>query len=444
MTLVFAAFAIVLAGLSAVQLGNIDETARRLRLQRQWDEIRPFVRLVPEAAAEVALPRDLLADYQGLDARRFFALWADDGSLVTASSALMAMHGVSLGAGAPPRGLADVGPIVDGQSAAHVLTEAVDLAGSRLWLSVGHMAWSSDALLRDIEGTLLRQTLLTATGLTAVMALIVVLLVRRRLAPVRSFAQYLGDLDQAGAMIRLDQGALPAEVRVLAAAFEQVLARLECAAKQQQRFSADAAHQLLTPLSILQARLDAGGGSVASSELRGDVSRMARIVDQLMSLARNAGRVPVRETVDLRRLCEAVICEIAPIAIRSGKELALEAPAVACWAVCDPVAVSEALSNLVQNALDHTPAGGCVEVEVSPASQVSVLDRGPGFLPRDEPRLFLPFFTTRSGNGGSGLGLAIVSEIMQSHGGNASAERRNGGGAVFTLNFWPCPTAGEG
>lgn len=89
----------------------------------------------------------------------------------------------------------------------------------------------------------------------------------------------------------------------------------------------------------------------------------------------------------------------------------------------------------MQNALDQTPAGGCVEVQVSPAARVSVLDRGPGFSEEDEARLFVPFFTTRRCSGGSGLGLAIVNEIMQSHGGVARAERRAGGGAVFTLKF---------
>lgn len=429
--------------MSALQLGNIDETARRLRLQRQWDEIRPFVRLGTQAVAEVELPPKLSADYQGPDAHRFFALWAGDGALLTASAAATAGRWAGFGADIPLQGLADVGPIVGGQPAAYVLTQAIELGGSRLWLSVGHSAWSSDALLRDVEGTLLRQMLVAAAGLTAVLGLVVVLLVRRRLAPMRALVQTLGELDPVAAMTRLDQGVLPAEVRMLTAAVEEVLARLDRSAKRQQRFSADAAHQLLTPLSIVQARLDVGGGSVTSSELRGDITRMARIVGQLLALSRNAGRVPARETVDLRGLCEAVICEIAYIAIRTGKELALKVPPVACWAVCDPVAFSEALNNLVQNALDHTPAGGCVEVEVSPAPRVSVLDRGPGFSAENEPRLFLPFFTTRSGSGGSGLGLAIVSEIMQSHGGSARAELRDGGGAVFTLAFAVAPDAGR-
>lgn len=254
--LLFAIFIVALAGFSAVQLGNIDETARQLRLERQWEEVRPFIRSVPPARAEVALPQAQVAEYRGPDAQGFFALWAGDGSLVTASSAPVARRLASLGTGGPPQGVADIGPIIGGEPATYVLTRSIEMQGSRLFLSVGHSAWASDGLLREVETRLLRQMLLAATGLGSVMALVFVLLVRRRLAPVRSFAKAIGDLDLASTMTRLDQKALAAEVRVLAAAFEQVLVRLHRSAKRQQRFSADAAHQLLTPLSILQARLD--------------------------------------------------------------------------------------------------------------------------------------------------------------------------------------------
>jgi signal transduction histidine kinase len=287
--------------------------------------------------------------------------------------------------------------------------------------------WVARELSTEILPTLLPLVLATL-GLTAVT-------VRRTLAPVERLSAEARAIHPGGTAV-LDGGDAPREVAGLVEAVNVALARLAEALAAQRRFTANAAHELRTPLAVLGARIDALPASAERDGLVAGTERMTRLVDQLLAMARlEAAEPAVPERIELGALARSVLAEIAPLAHREGKDVALDG-ANGAMVLGERPALEAALRNLVENALGHSPAGGIVEVavEAGPDARIAVADRGPGLPPVDPALLAEPFWRapgqTRAG---TGLGLAIVAEVARRHGGRLAAENRPGGGAVFTL-----------
>ncbi len=217
----------------------------------------------------------------------------------------------------------------------------------------------------------------------------------------------------------LDAGPLPSELRPLAHAFDRLLAQLDIATSGVRRFTADASHQMRTPLSVLKvqvalARRGAGHERAeALDEIADAVGRLERLVTQLLALARaeEAGVSAPLEAVDLREVAAAVITRQFVQAVEAGIELTLEgAP---CVVPGHRTLIFEILSNLIDNGIRYNRPGGTVAVTIisDPAGNaVSVADDGPGIPPIDRETAFERFVRFGSGSGpeGSGLGLAIV------------------------------------
>lgn len=225
----------------------------------------------------------------------------------------------------------------------------------------------------------------------------------------------------------------------------QSLARLLA---QQKRFTANAAHELRTPLAVLRARLDGVDGADAA-RLTADVDRMARLVEQLLSVARLEARmVELEDGVDLCAVARNVAAALFPMALAEGKSITVDAPATPVVVRGSVFALEDALRNLIDNGLRHSPPGGVVEVTVAEAGELAageliVGDRGPGLPAALRDQLFEPFVHGPGRRGGAGLGLAIVAETAALHGGVATAADRPGGGAEFRLSF-PQPCVGGG
>lgn len=253
-------------------------------------------------------------------------------------------------------------------------------------------------------------------------------IVGRALRPLADLGGQLAQR-QPGTLAPLPVEPLPAEAQPLVAALNGLLARLQAAFEQQRALTADAAHALRTPLAAvtLQAQLarrapQGPQRDAALEKLESGVKRASQLVAQLLALARldpDAAREPAA-ALDLARLGREVADDLAALAERAQIAVRLKLPAEAP-ARGHEAALRMALTNLLDNAVRYTPAGGEVELAVQQDAgdwRLAVSDTGPG-LPADERgRVFDRFYRGRDSRApGSGLGLAIVREVARLHGG---------------------------
>ena len=240
------------------------------------------------------------------------------------------------------------------------------------------------------------------------------------------------------------------EVARLGESLNRMLARLEAALDRERRFVDDASHELRTPVAALKAELElALARSRTREELEAAVRRaaadsetLARLTEDLLILARaDRGRLPVRrEAVDLGSLVREAERAFAARASEAGVRLDATVED-GRQARLDPLRVRQALSNLLDNALRHTPPQGRVRVAATRsdgALVMDVTDSGPGFPEEVLARPFEPFARGGHERGrleGAGLGLAIVRAVVEAHGGTVSLHNPDGGGARVRLRF---------
>jgi signal transduction histidine kinase len=294
-----------------------------------------------------------------------------------------------------------------------------------------------EALVRSLLAEFFSTGLLLLAGIGAVAVAVAVWTVRDGLRSVRAASSAAAHIDPAVPGRRLPDTALPAEVIPLVAAVNQALSRLEAALSTQRRFVGDAAHTLRTPLAVLTARLDSLPPDALVEALRRDADRMARLIEQMLQVARLDGQgLDVTQQVELRTVAVEAISALGPLAVQRGVELALKETAAIGPVLGNHAALVIALTNLIENALAHAPGGSLVEVELTPPACIRVLDRGPGVAPADRTAVFRRFSRgVGSPVGGAGLGLAIVAGIAAAHHGAARVDMRPGGGAAFVLEL---------
>jgi len=237
------------------------------------------------------------------------------------------------------------------------------------------------------------------------------------------------------------------EIRYWAEAFNTALDRLEQLFQQQRRFLADVSHELRTPLTIIrgQAQLMRRTGEYdpeAVADIEKEAERLARLVEDLLFLARaEAGALPLRqEAVDLDTVLLDVLRQTQMLAEAKQQRLELEhlEPLPVRG---DPDRLTQAILNLVSNAIQYTPPGGTIHVGARREEQWAVVwvrDTGPGIPPEDLPHVFERFYRaarsrTRRGGGGAGLGLSIVWWIVDAHGGHITVQSKEGEGSTFTI-----------
>ncbi len=289
------------------------------------------------------------------------------------------------------------------------------------------------------------QTLTPLALMLPVLGAAIWLIVGTQLKPLDRLAQSVR-LRKADALDPFSESGLPDEIRPLVIALNDLLARLRAAINAQQAFIADAAHELRTPLTAVRLQLQlaekaegADEKAAAFVQLRSGIDRAARMVEQMLNLARHEAAPAVREKVALEALAREVVADLAPLADARRQDLGLAQSSPAAVRG-DPHALRMLLRNLADNAIRYSPEGGRVDVSVGVldgAPYLQVTDSGPGIPPEDRERVFARFFR-RAGSGvsGTGLGLAIVQSIVKNHNANIVLGDGPGGtGLSVTVTF---------
>ncbi len=279
--------------------------------------------------------------------------------------------------------------------------------------------------------------ILTGVGAALLAALLAAALTRRGLRPLRRLAAGAGEIERtADASHRLPERAVADEIGQLTGVLNRMLASLEAARAGERRFLADASHELRTPVTTLLGNVEFaarhGADPEVLEELQRDARRLARLVDDLLTLERADAGMGAASEVDLGDVARGVVDSHAgEDGGRVVGSFGID-PAVVRG---DERALTRALENLVENALVHGPDGGQVTISLSRVdgwALVTVRDEGPGPDPGDRDRLFERFWRGggAAGRPGSGLGLSIVSAIVDRHGGRIVVD-----GSAFTLEL---------
>jgi signal transduction histidine kinase len=297
-----------------------------------------------------------------------------------------------------------------------------------------------DARVRRMWG---RIALLCIGVLTGV-ALVGLLVARSVTRPVRRLEGATAQLAGGDLGVRVDERQGPPELRHLAGAFNEMATRLAQLVHAQQQFVADASHQLRTPLTALRLRLenlgmharaaDRGAVDAAAAE----VTRMSRLVDALLFLARDAADPGTRRPTDVASVVRDRVDVWRDVVAERAIDITVDSPPTA-WAVAVPDTLEQIVDNLLDNALNASPSGTAITVRVEcagPTVELHVIDEGRGLDHDERARAFERFWRSPDAPaGGSGLGLAIVRQLAEASGGRARLERNPSGGidAVVAL-----------
>jgi two-component system OmpR family sensor kinase len=226
------------------------------------------------------------------------------------------------------------------------------------------------------------------------------------------------------------------ELAVLSRALNEMAGRLERQLSEQRELLAAVSHELRTPLARIRLLVEIAREGRFEPRTLDEIEREAIEIDTLVGELLASARLEFQAVT--KRSLEAG--ELARRALeRAGEPAAkLVVPQTSIPFAADPTLVARALANLIENARKHGGGLDRVEVNAQPGAVVfQVLDRGPGFAPGDESRVFERFYRGENagGHGSLGLGLALVRRIADAHGGRAAAANRPGGGAVLTLEL---------
>lgn len=269
--------------------------------------------------------------------------------------------------------------------------------------------------------------------------------VQRNLAPMTALRE---ELRQRSARdLQALESPAPSEIAPLVTAINQLMARLEISLGSMQRFIADAAHQMRTPLTIIHTQAELAlrepnqtTNQTVLQDLLNSTRRATRLANQLLDHARASSDTSLLNlaAVDLSELATEITTEFVPRALQQGIDLGLEAtPSVLVQG--DSILLQELLKNLIDNAIRYSPSGAQVTVRVYQRSSdlyLEVEDNGPGISSSERKRVFDRFYRAAGGHiEGSGLGLAIAKEVVQAHNGQIRLATGAAGGLLVIVQL---------
>ncbi|MFN8460091.1 MAG: ATP-binding protein [Anaerolineae bacterium] len=325
--------------------------------------------------------------------------------------------------------------------------------------TIGYLALGP-APERDAEGSsldfvaFLGRVLLTVASIAGIGGIIFGVVMSRTLtAPLNKLSEAARAIAGRDLSRRVEEKG-SAELKAVARSFNEMAAALEQAEGLRRNLLADVAHELRTPLAVLQGNLRAILDEVypldqnEMARLYEHTRLLSRLVNDLHELAQaEAGQLPFNlQETDLAQLVKTTAESFRPGADEKGVALVADLPVDSPTVEVDPARLTQVLQNLLVNALRHTPPGGRITLQLeskAEAVHLSVSDTGDGIPPEHLPYIFDRFYRTDSArsrdNGGAGLGLAIARAIVEAHGGRISviSSGAPGQGSTFTIEL-PC------
>ncbi len=261
-------------------------------------------------------------------------------------------------------------------------------------------------------------------------------IIRREFRGVERAAQLAATIDVGERGTRLPEEKLPGEIVPLVRAVNTALGRLDEGYARQRRFLADAAHELKTPIAILQTRVETTSPSTERDRrLLLDIARLGNLAEQLLDTQRlDHSAAPMAE-VDLVELARGVASDIAPLAIAAGYEFGFDSALPRYVVRGDRPALERVIVNLLQNAIAYGGNIGSISLSIDADGAVEIADQGAGIAPEHRDRIFEPFYRVRPSDRGAGLGLTIVGDVVARHGGRIAVVETNGLGTVFRVTL---------
>lgn len=448
--LLAAVFVAVLSGIGAFLYVFLDNEMRqrdRIELEGKRELVRHFVsqaRSQRELLAHVPQLRDALFGHE----RLHVVLLDAAGGILFASSGATAEPEL-IGSGRTRMAAGTTGPYLVKEGAQlRASTERVNLADPAqppLWAIIALETTENQELL----ATYLRSLVVTLLIGAVLAALASLLAIRHGLAPVARIARTAEQVSASRLETYIPLEDTPSELMGLVQSFNAMLRRLADSFRRLTEFSADLAHELRTPLHSLLGHAEvalsrpraAGDYRLVLESIAEDGERLARTVRDMLFLAQadNASLVLARQRVDLKSEVDGVVSFFQALAEERCIEVATEGTAAV---IADRTMVQRAVSNLLSNALRHTPPEGTVKLRVAQEGNEAVVvisNTGLPIPPDKLPRVFDRFYRaddSRSDEtGGIGLGLAIVKSVMDLHGGTVEAESGPGELTTFRLRF---------
>lgn len=241
------------------------------------------------------------------------------------------------------------------------------------------------------------------------------------------------DIDRRGVQLSVEE--VPTEIIPLVKAVNDALGRLDKGYERHKRFLADAAHELRTPIAILTTRVSSLPTGPEKTRLLEDATRLSVLTGQLLDLQRLDQQGERFVPVDLVGIARRVVLDLAPLAFAAGYDMSFEPEGEDVVINGDQTSLERALTNLVQNAIDHGGRRGTIMVRVAGAGWIEVCDDGGGIPVAEREQIFEPFYRLQQGGRGAGLGLDLVQKIMYLHGGRAEVVDGPSGGACLRMTF---------
>lgn len=323
--------------------------------------------------------------------------------------------------------IADIGPA----EAPTAIVRRHDSAAGRLWIITGG---GPEIRIKIVFAAIANPIFLGLLSLLTIVSFLVIpAIVKRQLRGVDHIAAEADtiDVDQRG--IRLSSEHVPDELHSLVRAVNAALRRLDDGIERRQRFLADAAHELRTPIAILQTRIELLPDDEHRSRLMLDVARLANLANQLLDLQRLDADLSIFQPVNLVDLAAEVTADMAPLAIAAGDEISFDTESDNVTIAGDRASLSRAIINLIQNAIIHGGRKTEIRVAVGRDGSLRVADTGPGIAEPHRQAIFEPFNRIVPLEQGAGLGLNLVRDIVVRHNGQITVGDAPGGGALFEI-----------
>lgn len=361
-----------------------------------------------------------------------FQVWAADGRLLIRSEDAPLLTEL------PAPGIHDF--MLGEQDWCGVLIED-NVQGLRIWVG------ERDDLRQDLIQRIVQHALFPLLVGLPLLALVIWILLGWGLKPLQRLARQVR-ARPVDSLEPLAVGPLPPELEPMRIALDRLLTQLRALLERERRFIADAAHELRTPLAILDIHVRNARQAASAEEreealdfLQQGVVRATRIASQLLTMARLEPTAHPHHPINITALVREELAELAALALKREVELVLDAEEER-YLLGDPASVVIMLQNLISNALTFAPAGSevCIRIRLAADNQVvlQVLDDGPGVSEAVLGRLCDRFYS--DGNpGGAGLGLSIVEMISRRLGGALHFSNRGQGGFCVELTFPALP-----